>query len=231
MADSDYTVAVVLQASDEGMSSTLNQTKEQIKDVSQSTKDAQINFMAMMVGLEGLTSGFNQLTGGARKFTAAMSQTGMATDEQTERLNKQIATIELFTGPMESVIAIVKIATVAQAIHTAIVGVNTSAIITATAVNYSFAASTLLVTGGFIAFAAILGLALLLIVDTERGLATVESGLQKTKEALQGIKETIEGIVVAGREAKEIAGDVLGSLDPRNISGLGDSAMGAGSLA
>ena len=229
MADSDYTLAVVLQASDEGMSSTLKGTAKDIEDVSSKAATAQLNFVTMMVGLEGLTSGLNQATGGLRKFTAAMNQTGMATDEQTQRYNKNIATIELFTGPMESLIAIVKIATVVTQIHTAIVGINTSAMVTATAVNLGFAASTALVTVGFIAFAAVLGLAILLIVDTERGLATVESGLQKTGEALEGIKRTIEGLVVAGREAAGILGDLAGALDPRNIDNLGE--MGAGSLA
>ena len=229
MADSDYTVAVVLQASDEGMSSTLKGTAKDIEDVSSKAATAQLNFVTMMVGLEGLTSGLNQATGGLRKFSAAMNQTGMSTDEQTQKFNKQIATIELFTGPMESLIAVVKIATVVTQIHTAIVGVNTSAMVTATAVNLGFAASTALVTVGFLAFAGILGLAIILLIDTERGLAIVESGLQKTGEALEGIKQTIEGIVVAGREAAGILGDLAGALDPRNIDNLGE--MGAGSLA
>lgn len=38
MADSDYTVAVVLQASDEGMSKTLKQTGEDIEDLGDKTK-------------------------------------------------------------------------------------------------------------------------------------------------------------------------------------------------
>ena len=177
----------------------------------------------MMVGLEGLTSGLNQATGGLRKFSAAMNQTGMATQEETEHLNKRIATIELFTGPMESLIAVVKIATVVTQIHTAVVGINTSAMVTATAVNFGFAASTALVTVGFIAFAAVLGLAFVLLTDTERGLAIVESGLKKTADTLIGIKETLEGIVVAGREAGGAVREFF------TVGPLGE--MGAGSLA
>jgi len=223
MADSDYTVAVVLQASDEGMSSALKGTSKDIEDVSTKAATAQINFVSMMVGLEGLTSGLNQATGGLRKFSAAMNQTGMATQEETEHLNKRIATIELFTGPMESLIAVVKIATVVTQIHTAVVGINTSAIVTATAVNFGFAASTALVTVGFIAFAAVLALAFVLLTDTERGLAIVESGLKKTADTLIGIKETLEGIVVAGREAGGAVREFF------TVGPLGE--MGAGSLA
>ena len=223
MADSDYTLAVVLQASDEGMSSTLKGTAKDIEDVSSKAATAQLNFVTMMVGLEGLTSGLNQATGGLRKFSAAMNQTGMSTDEQTQKFNKQIATIELFTGPMESLIAVVKIATVVTQIHTAVVGINTSAMVTATAVNFGFAASTALVTVGFIAFAAVLALAYVLLTDTERGLAIVESGLQKTSDTLVGIKETLEGIVVAGREAGGAVREFF------TVGPLGE--MGAGSLA
>ena len=49
MADSDYTVAVVLQASDEGMSSTLKGTSKNIEDVSTKAATAQINFVSMML--------------------------------------------------------------------------------------------------------------------------------------------------------------------------------------
>ena len=177
MADSDYTVAVVLQASDEGMSSGIKKAADGIEDASNKAKTAKINFMALMVGLEGLTSGLNQLTGGLRKMSAAMDQTGMATDEQTERLNKQIAAIELFTGPMESIIALVKISTVVHAIYTGIVGINTGAVIAATIANYGYAVSIGLVVAGFIGLVAIVGLALILILDTEKGLKLIEEGL------------------------------------------------------
>jgi hypothetical protein len=215
MADSDYTLAVVLQASDEGMSSTLKGTSKNIEDVSTKAATAQINFVSMMVGLEGLTSGLNQATGGLRKFSAAMNQTGMATQEETEHLNKRIATIELFTGPMESLIAVVKIATVVTQIHTAVVGINTSAMVTATAVNFGFAASQALVLVGMAAFLGVLGLAIILLIDTERGLAIVESGLKKTADTLV--------FVVAGREAGGAVREFF------TVGPLGE--MGAGSLA
>ena len=113
MADSDYTVAVVLQASDEGMSSTLKKTSDGVKEAGNSARQAQFDFLTLVVGLETLTSGLNQGVGGLRKFSSALRETGMFTDEQSQAMNKQIATIELFTGPMETLIAVQKLLSVA----------------------------------------------------------------------------------------------------------------------
>ena len=77
MGDSDYTVAVVLQASDEGMSTTMKGAADGIEDVGEKSKQAQMDMMATVVALEGLTSGLNQVTGGMRKYSAALEQTGM----------------------------------------------------------------------------------------------------------------------------------------------------------
>ena len=234
MADSDYTVAVVLQASDEGMSSTIKDAAGGIKGVSKSAKDAQINFMAMMVGLEGLTSGLNQLTGGMRKMTAAMTQTGMATEEQTEKLNKQIAMVELFTGPMESLIAIVKLSTVIQAVYTGVKSIDIGVTISATVANWGFAASLIAVNLAAVGFIAIVGLALLLLIDTERGLRIVADGLNTTAAGLHMVSDAMKRAIELAKEGTSFIGgffEAFGSLDPRNMSGFGDSAMGAGSLA
>tara|TARA_R100000234_G_scaffold21282_2_gene11984 strand:+ start:695 stop:1396 length:702 start_codon:yes stop_codon:yes gene_type:complete len=233
MADSDYTVAVVLQASDEGMSAGIKKAADGIEDAGNKAKSAKINFMALMVGLEGLTSGLNQLTGGLRKYSAAMEQTGLATEEQTERLNKQIATIELFTGPMESIIALVKLSTVAHAVYTGIVSVNTSAVITATVANYGYATSLIAVNVAAVGFVAVVGLALLLILDTEKGLQTVEQGLQMTADALRAVRDILQDIVDLGAQAGENVSEFIGNIDfsSGRLGGGGLNAMGGGALA
>lgn len=71
-----------------------------------------------IVALEGLTSGLNQVTGGARKFTAAMVETGLRTREQADEYNRYIGFIELATGPLESIIAFQKLFTISSAIFT-----------------------------------------------------------------------------------------------------------------
>ena len=118
MADSDYTVAVVLQASDEGMSKTLKDTSEDIEDLGDKTKKTQADLLTTIVALEGLTSGLNQVTGGARKFSAAMVETGKFTREQADEFNRFVGFIELATGPLESIIAFQKLYTITSAIFT-----------------------------------------------------------------------------------------------------------------
>ena len=135
MADSDYTVAVVLQASDEGMSTTLKNTGDNIKKVGDEAQKTKVDLMATLVAFESLTSGLNQLTGGMRKYSAALQQTGHLTDEQAEAFNKQIATVELLTGPMETLIAIQKILTVATLGSATAKTADASASITAAGAN------------------------------------------------------------------------------------------------
>ena len=233
MADSDYTVAVVLQASDEGMSSTLKSTGEEFEDLSKKASNAQVNFVTMMVGLEGLTSGLNQATGGLRKMTAAMNQTGIATEEQTKKYNEQIAMIELFTGPMETLIALVKISTVIHGIYTGVLGINTAATLAATTANYGYAASLIAVNVAAVGFVAIVGLALLLIIDTEKGLQTVERGLQMTADALRTLRDLLREIVELGAQAGQNVSDFIGNIDftTGRSGGGGLGAMGAGGLA
>ena len=59
MADSDYTVAVVLQASDEGMSSTIKKGSGEVKKLGENAKKTQRDLLTTVVALEGLTSGLN----------------------------------------------------------------------------------------------------------------------------------------------------------------------------
>ena len=141
MADSDYTVAVVLQASDEGMSSTIKQAGDEIETVGDKTKAAKIDMMATVVALEGLTSGLNQLTGGMRKYSAALQQTGALDKEQAEEFNKRIAMMELVTGPMESIIALQKIATVTTALFTTAEVADNSVKTTSISLNWALAGS------------------------------------------------------------------------------------------
>ena len=235
MADSDYTVAVVLQASDEGMSTTLKKTAQGITEVDNKAQKAQISFMSMMVGLEGLTSGLNQLTGGMRKMTAAMTQTGMATEEQTKKLNEQIAMVELFTGPMESLIAIVKLSTVIQAAYTGIKGIDVGVTIAATVANWGFVASLIAVNIAAVGFIAIVGLAIILLTDTERGLDIVAAGLDNAALALRRVNEELQQLMQSIVNAPQGVLDFFDSIQgPGGSINRGDGttiSMGGGALA
>ena len=193
MADSDYTVAVVLQASDEGMSNTLKKASKGIEEVGDKSNQAKVDMMATVVALEGLTSGFNQVTGGARKFTAAMQQTGKMSDESAEKYNKYIAYIELATGPMESIIALQKIGTITSAIFTTQQVAENNVKGQSVAVNTSLAASWFALALPIIAIVAIF--ATLYIAFKKQDEIT-----KSLKDQLDSIKGVFQSVNQAGRD-------------------------------
>jgi len=193
MADSDYTVAVVLQASDEGMSKTLKKASKGIEEVGDKSNQAKVDMMATVVALEGLTSGFNQVTGGARKFTAAMQQTGKMSDESAEKYNKYIAYIELATGPMESIIALQKIGTITSAIFTTQQVAENNVKGQSVAVNTSLAASWFALALPIIAIVAIF--ATLYIAFKKQDEIT-----KSLKDQLDSIKGVFQSVNQAGRD-------------------------------
>mgnify|MGYP003146965916 FL=1 len=193
MADSDYTVAVVLQASDEGMSSTIKQAGDEIETVGDKTKAAKIDMMATVVALEGLTSGLNQLTGGARKYSAALVQTNRISKEQGEELNKQIAYMELVTGPMESIIALQKIVTVTTALFTTAEVADNSVKTTSISLNWALAGSIWAVLAPILLIIVILAVFYLAWKHQE-------VIIDKVSKAMGGLTDTVKDWVKVGTD-------------------------------
>ena len=193
MADSDYTVAVVLQASDEGMSTTIKGAADGVEEFGESNRGAQIDMMATVVALEGLTSGLNQVTGGARKYAAALEQTGKIDKEQAEALNKKIAYMELATGPLESVIALQKLYTIGTALLIPVEKTDQEVKKTGTVVNNNLALSWMA-----------LALPIIIVVALLIGLYLVwknqEQIMNQVKKSVDGVREGFAGMVITGKE-------------------------------
>tara|TARA_R100000315_G_scaffold26841_1_gene10420 strand:+ start:1885 stop:2562 length:678 start_codon:yes stop_codon:yes gene_type:complete len=195
MADSDYTVAVVLQASDEGMSKTLKETSDGVEDLGKKSKKTQADLITTIVALEGLTSGLNQVTGGARKFSAAMVQTGKFTRDQADEFNRYIGFIELATGPLETIIAVQKIATVTSMIFAKQQVVENTVKGQSVVVNTSLAASW--------------GLLLLPIIAVIAVFATLFIIFKKQDEITKSLKEQIDALRGAFQTANLIGRDTI----------------------
>ena len=193
MADSDYTVAVILQASDEGMSSTLKSASDGIEDVGDKSRDAKIDMMATVVALEGLTSGLNQVTGGMRKYSAALEQTGMIEKEQAEAFNKKIAFVELATGPLETVIALQKLYTITTALLIPVEEADNAVKVKGTVVNNSLALSWMALALPIIAVMVVL-IGLYLIWKNQDAI------MKQVGQSINGVKEGFAGMVQSGRE-------------------------------
>jgi hypothetical protein len=194
MGDSDYTVAVVLQASDEGMSTTMKGAADGIEDVGEKSKQAQMDMMATVVALEGLTSGLNQVTGGMRKYSAALEQTGKIDKEQAEAFNKKIAYMELATGPLESVIALQKLYTITTALLLPVEKADQGSKKTGTIVNNSYALSWMAIALPIIIVMALL-LTIYLVWKNQDAI------MKQVGQSINGVREGFAGMVQTGREA------------------------------
>tara|TARA_R100001594_G_scaffold141704_1_gene187952 strand:- start:2058 stop:2735 length:678 start_codon:yes stop_codon:yes gene_type:complete len=223
MADSDYTVAVVLQASDEGMSSTIKKTSDNIEELGDDAKQAQLDLMATVVALEGLTSGLNQVTGGARKFTSALAQLDNVDKERVETINSHISKLELITGPMEFVIALQKIHTIASSSETVArlgeIKVKESLII----VNNSLVASMMVWAIVIIAVIAFLFLLYKVIFDTEEVMEKLADGVDRAKGAMAGMVQFSREL---SHSLQEMASGAVEAIEPLTrvigiIPGLG----------
>lgn len=211
MADSDYTLAVILQASDEGMSSTIKKTSNEVGNLGDKSKDTQLDLMATVVALEGLTSGLNQVTGGMRKYSAAMTETGLINEDQQKHFNKHIAYLELVTGPLETVIALQKIATIVSGSETMArigeIGIKEKLMI----VNNSLMASMLV---WFVIIVAIIGV-LALLYHAWKNQEQIMEWVSKQVDKVTG---GFRGMVQSGREVshtlQEIASGAGEAMEP-----------------
>ena len=194
MADSDYTVAVVLMASDEGMSTTLKSAADGIEDVGDKSQKAKIDLMATVVALEGLTSGLNQVTGGMRKYSAALQQTGKIDKEQAEALNKKIAFMELATGPMEAVIGAQKLITITTALLIPVEKADNTVKKEGIIVNNSLALSWMALALPILIIMAFLVFLYLLWKNQD-------AIMKQVGQSINGVKEGFAGLVQTGREA------------------------------
>jgi len=232
MADSDYTVAVVLQASDEGMSSTIKKSSGEVKKLGDDAKKTKLDLMATVVALEGLTSGLNQVTGGLRKYSAALQQTGLLEKEEAEAFNKKIALLELATGPLETTIALQKILTIATMGSATAKTADAGASGTAAAANTVFGVSIYFVLGGLFLLVAIL--AILIIHFDKTGKVVNEANLRMaqlsvflnmiyfaSKQAADGMREFAGSVVAGGDAVADLLGSGGGNAAPITIAGGG----------
>ena len=221
MADSDYTVAVVLQASDEGMSSTMKSAADGIEEVGNKNKEAKVDMMATVVALEGLTSGLNQLTGGLRKYSAALEQTGAIDKEQAEEFNKRIAMMEMVTGPMESIIALQKIATVTTALFSTAEKAADAGKPTTIGLNWATAASVWAVIAPILLIIVILAALYVAWKHQEWIMEKAGGALGKLKDGVVGLAESGMALVDTLEDMARGIGNVAGMVNIGPLSGIG----------
>ena len=190
--------------------------------------------MATLVAFESLTSGLNQLTGGMRKYSAALQQTGMLTDKQAEAFNKQIAYVELLTGPMETLIAVQKILTVATLGSATAKTADAEASVVAAGANTVLGVSIYFVLGALFLVVGALIILYVLWENQEKIIEGLNAGLILTISFYSMLAIQMRNAAQAGREVAEAIGDNLEVLKPFFAGSEGGSAIittGGGSFA
>ena len=154
----------------------------------------------------------------------------MFTDEQSQAMNKQIATIELFTGPMETLIAVQKLLTVVTFGAATAKNADAGASGAATLANYGYGASILFVTGTLFAVVAILAVLYIAWQNQDVILEKLNIGLAITIGLYNTFAAAARNAADGARELAESVNDSLDVLRPGGGNGPA-VAMGAGGFA
>ena len=109
----------------EGTKDAQDKLNDSIKRGGKSTTDANVSTITNLALMEAATSGLNQLISAQYKRIDADLAAGKITAEEAEQRRKQIKQQEKYTGILETSIAIVRLATVAQALYAAATNVTT----------------------------------------------------------------------------------------------------------
>ncbi len=87
----------------------MDDAEKATREFAEESEKATLQNIEMMVALEGLSGGLNQVVGGYSKSIASAQQLGIVNEQQYKTLEKFRYQMELVAGPMEVVIALNKL--------------------------------------------------------------------------------------------------------------------------
>ena len=187
------------------------------KDTKLASIDLNTAYLKTLAGFEAVTSATNQYISAQYKKIDADLASGKITAEEAEAERKRIKQKEFYTGRLEELIAIMRLATVGHMIYTSVVGMSSTAIVANTK---AVAANTLALLANplFWAIAGIvvgLGMMVYALVKLaqhfkllERSMEGVNSAISFFKEGVQWITENVgEALDSAGNFADRITGN------------------------
>tara|TARA_Y100000592_G_scaffold40106_1_gene63614 strand:- start:4423 stop:5175 length:753 start_codon:yes stop_codon:yes gene_type:complete len=113
------------QARTEGLEAAQKKLNTALQGSIKSSTDENVQTIAKLQVMEAATSGLNQLISAQYKRIDADLAAGKITAEEAEERRKQIKQQEKYTGALESVIAVARLATVGQVVYNAVVAQGT----------------------------------------------------------------------------------------------------------
>ena len=111
----------------EGAAQAQTKLDQSIKNSTKSTVESNVATISKLAAMEAATSGLNQLISAQYKRIDADLAAGEISAEEAEERRKAIKQQEKYTGILESVIAIARLATVGQMIYNAVIAQGTVA--------------------------------------------------------------------------------------------------------
>jgi len=105
MAES-MVLRIVLEGVDNA-SDDINRNKKEVESLGSSFTDAEKKGAALVLTVNGLASGLNQMSGGLRKSADAMEELGWVGEDTADSMRGMSRTMEAIAGPMEIIAGVV----------------------------------------------------------------------------------------------------------------------------
>ena len=194
------------------------------KDAKLANIDLSATYLKTLAGLDALTSGLNQGISAQYKMIDAKLASGAIDEEEAERKRKIWKAREIHTARLESAIAVMRLATVAHMVYTAVVGATTTATTASTAAVTANTAAWYMnpmfwAIAGIVGGLALFILSLAALMDKFRTLETIMAKVNEQGEKFMGWVEKATGVLGGIGDAVGDAGDAI--KDKLSLSALG----------
>ena len=198
----------------EGAKEAQDKLNKSIKEGHKNTTESNVSTIKNLALMEAATSGFNQLISAQYKRIDAQLAAGEIDQEEAERRRKTIKQHEKHTGNLESLIAVMRLATVAQAVYAAATNVTTASIKAQTIAVLTLNGALLVNPIVQVVVAAVALAAMLLFLESRFGLVTkgVEAANEAFKQLIDYVEMAKDGIFGLGEGVQDFVDNQLDKL-------------------
>jgi len=198
------------------------------KDNQMATVNLNTTYLKTLAGFEALTSAGNQWISAQYKKIDADLAAGKISAEEAEKERKLIKQKEKYTGRLEEVIAVARLATVVHMVYTAVVGMTTTATtantaaVTANTVAW-YANPMFWAIGGIVAGLAIFIVSLALLMEKFKVLDRIMAGVNEQGEKFMNwVNDAKDVLTGFGEKVGETTDSIMDKLNVDSLGGFID---------
>jgi len=198
----------------EGAKDAQDKLNKSIQQGGKTTTEANVGLIKNLALMEAATSGLNQLVSAQYKRIDAQLAAGDITEEEAEKERKVWKEREKVTGGLETLIAILRLATVAQAVYAVATNVTIASIKAQTIAVLTLNGALLANPIVMVVVAAAALAAMLLFLEAKLGLVTkgVEVANEAFKQLIDYLEMAKDGIFGLGQGAQDFIDNQLDKL-------------------